>query len=88
MVFVNVIFGYIIINLLESLNSVNKDLNQEKLQSFEKEYKHTVSEDFREIRLNYNGAKPRLSCYKYQSVEFNLNYLFGFSERKEGRRFP
>lgn len=69
-------------NTLTSLNSISQMVNEEKLSVFEKEYGHIIHHDFREILLNYNVAKPKLTYFKNKGVEFNLNYLLGFSENK------
>lgn len=67
-------------NRLESLNNVDKALNEERVNLFEQDYKHPVYSNFKEVLLNYNVAKPKFTYFKNQSIEFNLNYLLGFSD--------
>lgn len=76
-------------NKLESINSVNIILNEQRLTTFQKVYGSLVHDDFREILINYNVAKPKLTYFKDKNlnVEFNLNCLLGFSE-KEFQDFP
>ena len=69
-------------NKLESLNEITQGLNEEKLSRFEKKYGNLVFSNFREILLKYNVVKPRLTYFKNRAIEFNLNYLLGFSEKK------
>lgn len=71
-------------NNIESLNIVDELSNEKKVNLFETEYGKKIHQSFREILVKYNVAKPRLTYYKdkISSIEFNLNYLFGFSEKE------
>lgn len=65
-------------NKIESINPVSKLENVEKLKEFEIHY-FQIPASFRDYLINYNVAKPRKSYYK-KDIEFNLNYLLGFSQ--------
>lgn len=65
-------------NKIESINPVSKLENLEKLKEFEIRH-FQIPASFRDYLINYNVAKPRKSYYK-KDIEFNLNYLLGFSQ--------
>lgn len=65
-------------NKIESINPVSKLENVEKLKEFEIHH-FQIPASFRDYLINYNVAKPRKSYYK-KDIEFNLNYLLGFSQ--------
>ncbi|MDT9500082.1 SMI1/KNR4 family protein [Capnocytophaga canimorsus] len=67
-----------IMNSVKSIYPVSKSENLEKLTAFEQAY-FNIPNDFREYLISYNVAKPRKTYYKGR-VEFDLNYLFGFSK--------
>ncbi|MDR1067949.1 MAG: SMI1/KNR4 family protein [Clostridiales Family XIII bacterium] len=68
-------------NILKSINNVKREENLQKFERFQSTLDFEINRDIKEILIGYNVAKPVRSFYKKENAEFDLNYLFGFSER-------
>ncbi len=66
-------------NKIISLNEITTDLNGVKVKKFESENGIVIHSDLRNVLLNYNVAKPQLTCYHKNDISFNIDYFFGFS---------
>jgi hypothetical protein len=68
-------------NILKSINTINKIENEKTFENIQKGFEFIINESFKNILINYNAAKPLRTFYKNNAIEFNLNYFFGFSEK-------
>jgi hypothetical protein len=68
-------------NILKSINKVEREENLKKFEQFQSKLYFEINQNIKEILINYNVAEPLRTFYKKEKVEFNLNYLFGFSEK-------
>lgn len=69
-------------NKLNSLNKVDKLSNEKALKQLELNLKLSIYPDFKKILINYNAAKPLYTYYKKNKLNFNLEYLLGFSNKE------
>lgn len=65
-------------NQLESLEKIN--VSNSQIDDLENNLGFSLPEFFKEILKKYNVCKPKYSYYKEEKIEFNLNFLFGFSD--------
>jgi hypothetical protein len=68
-------------NILKSINKRERAENLKKFEQFQGELDFEINRDIKEILIDYNVAKPLKTFYKKENVEFNLDYLFGFSKK-------
>lgn len=69
-------------NIIKSTHTLQKEKNLSSFINLEKKLGFTITEEVKEILLEYNVAKPERTYYKKENIEFRLNYFFGFSEHK------
>jgi hypothetical protein len=68
-------------NILKSINKIESEENLKKFEQLQSKLDFEITQDVKEVLIDYNVAKPLRTFYKKENVEFDLNYLFGFSER-------
>lgn len=69
-------------NRIESLNPIGIELRKKNILSIHETLKIELPNPIKELLTNFNIAKPLYTYYNENNVEFNLNYFFGYSDKK------
>jgi len=68
-------------NTLESINTVDVKKNKENFSNLQKSIGFRIPNSFSSLLIEYSIVKPKLTLFKKNSIEFDVDYFFGFSEK-------